>query len=792
MKNNGKNPIDSSIHVNSDEDRVYVNSHEENVDVMKVVTWEASEEFDVGLSPFTDVQRNCEEIGLVDDIETHVIDDSTGYTSNNEIQNDESPAIDQAGQGLSISPGGTNWYTPVVEEVIKPVIGYVYPSLDVAESIYQKYAESAGFEVRRSTQKINPDGVIQNKYFVCSRFGLPLKKSFDSMVRRKHQRELRNSNIKRIGCTTSVKFRLMKGTTTYECYGFEEDHNHSLLRHDDMDLTRKGRQMKFSDQRFVHDAGISNMGATRAHKLHTSLRGGYKYGGPTIVDYQNYKRDCDNFVGRGDAKVLVDLMTKKRDADHNFFFEYNCVGSELHTIFWVDEVARFNYSEFGDVISFDATFRTNRHSMVFVPFTAVDNHNCNVVVGSALVGHEHVPNYKWLLQAFRKAHSKPPMMILTDQCPAMKQAIASVFPDSRHKLCIWHIMNKVPNKFSYDLLNNTTFKKQNFKLVWNIHISPDEFESRWMVLIQEFSLQDHPWLKDMFALRSQWIPAYFKELPMCCLMKTTSRSESANSFFNSFSKSGNNLFQFMLGFEFALEKQRREQRRLDYHTRTTLPKWLTYSQLERHACEIYTHSVFFEVQTEIHRAAWTCSIKSVNSNEEAETYLIEHLDKRDEKIAEYKVVRNLKESTVVCSCNHHRSSCRQRICDVGEDQRRIINDTYEIVDDVLDILRNDKEKLESFVVKLREMRDDVAKDRTYEPSMKRKERGIEQILGFTRPDNIEIHPATGIRNKGCGTSKRLIGAAEKAAVNSSRPKRMCRGCNMLSNHDIRNCPNKKK
>ncbi|KVH93359.1 hypothetical protein Ccrd_004589, partial [Cynara cardunculus var. scolymus] len=36
--------------------------------------------------------------------------------------------------------------------------------------------------------------------------------------------------------------------------------------------------------------------------------------------------------------------------------------------------------------------------------------------------------------------------------------------------------------FSYDLLNNTTFKKQFFKLVWNIHISPDEFESRWMVV----------------------------------------------------------------------------------------------------------------------------------------------------------------------------------------------------------------------------------------------------------------------------------------------------------------------
>ncbi|KVI04491.1 FAR1 DNA binding domain-containing protein [Cynara cardunculus var. scolymus] len=188
---------------------------------------------------------------------------------------------------LSISPGGTNWLTLVVDESVKPVIDYVYPSLDIAES-----------------------------------------KSFDSLNRRKHQREVRNMNIKRTECTACVKFRLMKGTTTYECYDFEEEHNHFLLRHDDIDLTQKGREIKFSDQRFIHDVGISNMGATWAHKLHTSLRGGYEYGGPTVVDFQNYKRDCDNFVSRGDAKVA--------------------------------EVARFNYSEFGNVMSFDATFRTNR------------------------------------------------------------------------------------------------------------------------------------------------------------------------------------------------------------------------------------------------------------------------------------------------------------------------------------------------------------------------------------------------------------------------------------------------
>ncbi|XP_024971930.1 uncharacterized protein LOC112510813 [Cynara cardunculus var. scolymus] len=246
--------------------------------------------------------------------------------------------------------------------------------------------------------------------------------------------------------------------------------------------------------------------------------------------------------------------------------------SELHTSFWVDEVARFNYSEFGDVISFDATFRTNRHFMVFVPFTAVDNHNCNVV---------------------------------------------------------------------RNLKESTIVCSCN-------HISRHGYLCR-------------------------------------------------------------NVFKVLLntGVESILEKY-------------ILRRW--------------------------RRNLMTIELQN----------------------------------------------SRQRICDIGEDQRRIINDTYDVIDDVLDILRDNKEKLESFMATLKEMRDDVAKDRTYEPLMKRKECGIEQIIGFTRPDNIEIHPATGIRNKGCGTSKRLIAVAEKATVKSSRPKRMCSGCKLMSNHDIRNCPAKRK
>ena len=40
----------------------------------------------------------------------------------------------------------------------------------------------------------------------------------------------------------------------------------------------------------------------------------------------------------------------------------------------------------------------------------------------------------------------PPLGIITDQDRAMQKAIENVFPTTRHRWCLWHIMKKVPEK----------------------------------------------------------------------------------------------------------------------------------------------------------------------------------------------------------------------------------------------------------------------------------------------------------------------------------------------------------
>lgn len=86
--------------------------------------------------------------------------------------------------------------------------------------------------------------------------------------------------------------------------------------------------------------------------------------------------------------------------------------------------------------------------MVFVPFTGIDNHKRCVTFGAGLLRNESIESYKWLLESFLKAHGKQPRLVLTDQDPAMRDAISTVLPNSRHRLCMWHIMSKLPAKVS--------------------------------------------------------------------------------------------------------------------------------------------------------------------------------------------------------------------------------------------------------------------------------------------------------------------------------------------------------
>nr|GEZ74077.1 protein FAR1-related sequence 5-like [Tanacetum cinerariifolium] len=136
-----------------------------------------------------------------------------------------------------------------------------------------------------------------------------------------------------------------------------------------------------------------------------------------------------------DAHMIVDKMINQQLHVPEFSFEYHVLHEELVSMFRADDTMKCNYAVFGNVVSFDATFRTNKYDFVFVPFTGIDHNKKCVTFGAALLSDETEDSYCWMLKDFLKVHQKQPTLALTDQDAALRNVVVIMFPDSKHRLC---------------------------------------------------------------------------------------------------------------------------------------------------------------------------------------------------------------------------------------------------------------------------------------------------------------------------------------------------------------------
>nr|GEX54228.1 hypothetical protein [Tanacetum cinerariifolium] len=121
-------------------------------------------------------------------------------------------------------------------------------------------------------------------------------------------------------------------------------------------------------------------------------------------------------------------------------------------------------------------------------FLKLHTKNIGMLSASSLIMllKEDIEAYTWLLKSFMTTHEKQPTMVVTDQDGAMKRAIEAVLTESKHRLCMWHIMQKVPAKICPEIYDETNFKERFEKLVWNMFMEPLEFKEKWSKLVEDF------------------------------------------------------------------------------------------------------------------------------------------------------------------------------------------------------------------------------------------------------------------------------------------------------------------
>ena len=111
----------------------------------------------------------------------------------------------------------------------------------------------------------------------------------------------------------------------------------------------------------------------------------------------------------------------------------------------------------------------------------------------------------------------------------IENAIREVFPETRHRWCIWHVMrNATKNLSTIDETWNEMSKGLHRVLYHSLTIT--EFEENWPQWVAEFGLQNTTWCTNMYANRSKWVPVYFRS-DFWAGMSSTQRSEGINFFF---------------------------------------------------------------------------------------------------------------------------------------------------------------------------------------------------------------------------------------------------------------------
>ncbi|XP_062081126.1 protein FAR-RED IMPAIRED RESPONSE 1-like [Humulus lupulus] len=272
-------------------------------------------------------------------------------------------------------------------------------------------------------------------------------------------------------------------------------------------------------------------------------------------------------------------------------------GGRIKNVFWANSRSRALYQEFGDVVTFDTTYLTNKYDLPFAPFVGVNHHGHSIFLGCRLLSNEDTSTFILLFKIWLVCMNEcAPAAIITDQATTMKKAIEVVFPKSRHRWCLWLMLKKVPEKLrGYNAYEQ---KKNVLKNVIYDSLTIEDFEEKWGQFLKEFNLSENVWLISLFKERHCWVLAFVNDI-FWASMSTTQCSESMNSFFDDYVHSKTSLKQFVEQYDLALRNKVEKENPADFQSFSTWIPCVTHFETEKQFQVIYTHSKFNELQQEL-------------------------------------------------------------------------------------------------------------------------------------------------------------------------------------------------
>ncbi|KAA8525807.1 hypothetical protein F0562_007662 [Nyssa sinensis] len=533
-------------------------------------------------------------------------------------------------------------------------IGMTFSSYDELYDYYIRYAKQLGFAICKRSSTKGDDGELKYITLACSRSGHSQHTSKN--IFRPHP-------ITKTNCQAKIRAIAIDGGS-WQVNSLSLDHNHGLSP-GKARFYRCNRVMRPYVKRKLEMNDKAGIRMNKSYNACVVEAGGHE--NMTFLE-----KDCRNYIekvrrlqlGQGDAAAVQDYFLKMQADNANFFYAMDLdEKARLKNLFWADARSRAAYEEFGDVVTFDTTYLTNKYDMPFAPFVGVNHHGHSILLGCGLISNEDTDTFTWLFQTWLTCMSgRAPSGIITDQDKAMKKAIEKVLPNTRHRWCLWHIMKKIPEKLKgYKDYESIKFILQ--KAVYDT-LSPNEFECSWNLMIEKYKLHGNEWLLGMYTERHRWVPAFVKD-NFWAGMSTTQRSESMHAFFDGYVNVKTTLKQFVEQYENALKDKVQKETQEDFNCFNSWLPCITHYDMEKQFADAYTTAKFKEFQMELTGKIY-CSLFPIKEDGSSSEYkVLEDVKIGDsQQRVNFMVLLNGKDCEVKCNCRLFESRgilCRHAI-----------------------------------------------------------------------------------------------------------------------------------
>uniref|UniRef100_A0ACD5YAG3 Uncharacterized protein n=1 Tax=Avena sativa TaxID=4498 RepID=A0ACD5YAG3_AVESA len=521
-----------------------------------------------------------------------------------------------------------------------PRVGMTFQSEEEAYDFYNSYARSKGFSIRKCHLKRRADGTLCSRHLLCSKEGV--KATHATHVTKKERATTRTC------CTARVQFTISR-EGIWSIQKVVLDHNHGLVTPDKSYMLRSQRKLLDADRHKLNQMWTSGIRQSEIYSFYEKW-----YGGADNVPF--LEMDSNNYIGierkkyleSKDAQTLMDYLKSKQVEDPSFFsaVQVDEESGRLMNFFWTDGQAIMDYSVFGDVVSFDTTFSTNKFEMPFAPLLGVNHHKQTILFGAALLFDESAESFKWLFRTFLEAMSgKQPETIFTDQCAAIINAIGAVLTTTKHRLCLWHLYQNATKHLSHVISDHPEFLSEFKKCVYEDR-SIAQFDDRWNELLVTYKIETNKWMNNLYKLREKWATVYRRD-SFSGDMTSTQRSEGMNNVFKQTFRRKLCLSELLEAYEKCSARLRRKEKYEDFMSRHTDPVlYLPHLPLLKTAAESYTRTLFSEFEQEFKRQ-FNLSCTLLSSDGTTSTYKVTSFYYKDDEAT---VTLNPNTLEIFCSC----------------------------------------------------------------------------------------------------------------------------------------------